>query len=293
MRFLFVDQILKNDKPSYIAGVKHICSDDPLIGQAEGKYAFIPSLIGETIGQLAAWKVMHTQGFRGRPVAGMVAEVKIYRPAYLGESLFLEAFIDALDEIAVEYHGQASVNGELVLEIQGAIGPILPMQDFIDSNLVERQYQEIDRPYTGELSSYFASLATLPLPVGEVNLCCLNFDAMLSLKPTESCRAFKKISRAAPYFADHFPHKPVLPLTVLLECCANLAQDFLQASAWASRYRLSQMQRIKMSEFVQPGDVVETELLIKKQAPGLLILHLRSFIQQQRVCVVDFVYSEV
>lgn len=293
MRFLFVDQILKNDKSTYIAGVKHICSDDPLICHAEGQYAFIPSLIGETIGQLAAWKVMHAQGFRGRPVAGMVALVNIHRPAYLGETLFLEAFIDALDDIAVEYHGQASVNGELVLDIQGAIGPILPMQDFIDPKLVECQYQEIDRPYIGEITGFFQSLVTLPLPDRGGRICGLHFDAMLSLKPAESCRAFKKISRSAPYFADHFPHKPVLPLTVLLECCANLAMDFLQASAWSSRYRLTQMQRIKMSEFVQPGDVIETELLIKKQEPGLLILHLRSFVQEQRVCVVDFVYSEV
>jgi 3-hydroxymyristoyl/3-hydroxydecanoyl-(acyl carrier protein) dehydratase len=113
------------------------------------------------------------------------------------------------------------------------------------------------------------------------------------MNPGQSCRAFKKISRAAPYFADHFPHKPVLPLTLLLEFCSNLAQDFMQASAWSQNYRLVTMQRIKMSDFVQPGDVVETEVLVKKQEEGRLILHFRSFVLQKRVCVVDFVYSEV
>ena len=116
MRFLFVDQILKRNHPRHIAGLKHITLDDPFLCKSKdgSSLCFIPSLIGEAIGQLAAWQVMHEQEFKRRPVAGVVAQACMHKPALLGDTLFLECEIDALDEVAVEYHGQASVNGELV-----------------------------------------------------------------------------------------------------------------------------------------------------------------------------------
>jgi len=46
-----------------------------------------------------------------------------------------------------------------------------------------------------------------------------------------------------------------------------------------------------MSDFVQPGDVIKTELLVKKKSEDALVLHLRSFLPNKRVCVVDLVYQ--
>lgn len=287
MRFLFVDQILSRDQDNYIAGLKHITLDDPLI-----RGEMVPSLIGETIGQLAAWKVMHAQSFERRPVAGVVSEVKIYRPAWAGESLFLEAFIEALDEVAVQYRGQAWIKDELVFEIVGAIGPMLPMQDFIAHDVVRLQFAQIDRPCVGEPRAFLQGYESLPSLKTDVTNTHFCFDGVLSLAPGHSCRAFKKISSSAPYLSDHFPHKPVLPLTVLLACCSDLAALFLQASDWSTRYQLACMQKIKMSEFVEPGDVVETEICIKQQRPGTLILQLRTYVLDKRVCVVDLVFSE-
>jgi 3-hydroxymyristoyl/3-hydroxydecanoyl-(acyl carrier protein) dehydratase len=293
MRFLFVDQILKRNHPRHIAGLKHITIDDPyLCNYKDGSsLCFMPSLIGETIGQLAAWQVMHEQEFKRRPVAGVVAQACIYKPAFVGDTLFIECEIDAVDEVAVEYHGQASVNGELVFKVDGAIGPMLPMQQFIDEAVVRQQFQEINRPIEDDLPAYINRFAEFSRPVVDKPSYRLQFDGLVSMLPGESCRAFKKITRAAIYLADHFPNKPVLPLTVLLECKSHLAQTFLQESAWKSNYQLVRMERIKMSEFVEPGDVIETELVVKKRKDSELVLHCRSYVGQKRVCVVDLVYQ--
>lgn len=292
MRFLFVDQILKRNKPRYIAGLKHITSDDFFLcaSPEPNRLCFIPTLIGETIGQLAAWQVMHEQAFQRRPVAGVVAQASMYKPAYVGDTLFLECEIDALDEVAVQYHGRATVNGELVFSVDGAIGPMLPMSQFIDESLVRQQFQEIDRPIQGELDSYIQLISDFSAPSNQGKIYPMMFDGMLTMNPQESCRAFKKISRCAAYFADHFPNKPVLPLTLLLECHRQLGFVFLEQSSW-QHFHLIRMERIKMSEFVQPGEVVETELMVKKYSETELVLHCRTFVQQKRVCVVDLVFQ--
>ena len=296
MRFLFVDQILKRDHPNQIVGLKHITPEDPfLCRDGEGdSLCFIPSLIGETIGQLAAWLVMHDQHFTRRPVAGVVSQACMYQPAYVGDTLLLECEIDAVDEVAVEYHGHAKVNGNVVFSVDGAIGPMLPMQQFIDESQVRQQFLEIDRPIDESIEEYLAQLPAYPNVAHIGRECLMQFDSVLSMEPQKSCRAVKKVTRAAPYFADHFPNKPVLPLTVLLEFIRQLAKDFMQASGWQHQYRLIRMERIKMSEFIQPGDCVVSELLVKKVSDSALVLHIRSFVHQKRVCVVELIYqSEV
>lgn len=292
MRFLFVDQILKRNTPRHISGLKHLSYDDPFLCHSpDGQgLCFIPSLIGETIGQLAAWQVMHEQNFVRRPVAGVVARASMLKPAYVGDTLFLECEIDALDEVAVQYHGQASVNGDLVFKVEGAIGPMLPMSDFIDEALVRQQFQEINRPIEGDVSTYIQQISQLPRPEKLGSVYPMHFDGILAMNHQESCRAYKKISRASGYFADHFPNKPVLPLTVLLECHRQLALEFLQVSSWGD-YRLVSMERIKMSDFVQPGEVIETELKVKSHSETQLVLHCRTYAQQKRVCVVDLVFQ--
>jgi 3-hydroxymyristoyl/3-hydroxydecanoyl-(acyl carrier protein) dehydratase len=288
MRFLFVDQILSRPSARQITGVKHITPDDPFLCRMPNSdtLCFVPSLIGETIGQLAAWAVMLEKNFDYRPVAGVVAEAEMLKPAYLGQTLFLSCEVDALDDVAVQYHGSASANGEEIFRVKGAIGPLLPMRDFISRETVLAQFAEIDRPFS--IENMMPDLA-----ISEINsvIYPLQFDALTEMLPQQSCRAIKKISRSAAYFADHFPNKPVLPLTVLLECKRRLAESFLLASNWFDDYELINMQRIKMSDFVQPGAVIQTELLIKKQSETELVLHFRTYQDNRRVCVCDLVYK--
>jgi 3-hydroxymyristoyl/3-hydroxydecanoyl-(acyl carrier protein) dehydratase len=291
MRFLFVDQILSRPSARQITGVKHITPDDPFLCRMPNSdtLCFVPSLIGETIGQLAAWAVMQEKNFDYRPVAGVVAEAEMLKPAYLGQTLFLSCEIDAIDDVAVQYHGSASINDEVIFRVKGAIGPLLPMQDFISRDLVMAQFAEIDRPTSIEnLLEYAPDIAFTEISPA---VYLLQFDAVLDMQPEKSCRAIKKISRSAAYFADHFPNKPVLPLTVLLECKRRLAESFLLASNWFDDYELVNMQRIKMSDFVQPGAVIQTELLIKKQSETELVLHFRTYQDNRRVCVCDLVYK--
>lgn len=294
MRFLFVDRIVESSPGQWIRGIKHVTKEDTFLTVDEqGRPCFIPSLIGETLGQLAAWNIMHHLKFTHRPVAGIVASASMHRPAYLGETLLLESFIEHLNDSAMHYHSIARVGEELIFKVEGALGPILPMDDFIALNEVKQQFDEINHP--GDWS--VVSTESVPLSHhelilnSELPLMHMTFDRIIDSQPGVSLTAEKRITRAAPYFADHFPKKPVLPLTVLLECKLNLAHQFIKQAGYSEPYMIKAFRKIKMNDFVQPGDVLQCHVTVKQHTEEELILAYRSDVSGKRVCVVDVVLS--
>ncbi len=289
MRFLLVDQITDSIPGERIHGLKHVTADDfYLLPQADGHWCFMPSLIGETLGQLAAWNVMQYKDFRLRPVAGVVGKVHIYRPVMLGETLHLQADLERLDDTAVLYNARASVNGENVFTIESALGPLLPMEDFIDPEQAKAQYNEIYR--LCDVQDTPDIKYTVERRPGMV---CATpaYDQLLEFTPGESMKMAKLISRQAPFFPDHFPRKPVLPMTVLLECGLSMAKDFLEKSAFQESWRLIRIQRVKMNEFVHPGDSLQTELRVKSYSEGELVLIFKTEMRGKRVCVMEAIFS--
>jgi 3-hydroxymyristoyl/3-hydroxydecanoyl-(acyl carrier protein) dehydratase len=291
MRFLFVDRILQLSPGKLARGLKHVTREDAyLCSDDSGRLCFVPSLIGETLGQLAAWSVMAANNFSLRPVAGVVASAHLYRPAYVGETLLLESVIESLDEKAVQYHSIARIGNEIIFSIEGALGPLLPMQDFINSELIRSQFKEINRP--GDWPPL--NEIELNLEIGDKGTSAMVaapmlFDRILNSEPGLSLIAEKRITRAASYFPDHFPNKPVLPLTVLLESKLNLAREFLDRASLTQCYQVSELRKIKMNEFVYPGDVLVCQVKVKQQDERQLVLSYRSEVEGKRVCVLEVV----
>lgn len=289
MRFLFVDRIVELSPGVLIRGVKHVTNDDAYVTTDEKGFAcFVPSLVGETLGQLAAWNVMQHNNFTMRPVAGIAASAKVFRPAYVGETILLESFIDSLDEKMVHYHSVARVGSEVIFTLDNALGPCLPMQDFISEQEIRSQFAEIYRPGNWE---FYQSLQPLNEAQRKTSLAApsMTFDNILESIPGERLVAEKKVSLAAPYFKDHFPLKPVLPLTVLLECNSNLAHTFVAQAGYKQQYWVQEMRKIKMISFVQPGDVLVSYIEIKEQTDDQLILKFRTEVEGKRIAVVEMV----
>ena len=292
MRFLFVDRIIQLVSGELTRGIKHVTRDDAYLTEdRQGRACFIPSLIGETLGQLAAWNVMHHNGFTLRPVAGVVNSVHLYRPAYVGDTLLLESFIDVLDEAAVQYHSVARVGEEVIFTIDGALGPLLPCADFIDGQEIRRQFAEIYHPGDWD---FYNTLPTKAMNCALDKSCVsprvpMMFDRILSSEPGVNLVAEKKITHAASYFSDHFPLKPVLPMTVLLECKVNLAQEFIARSGYLGIYQVKELRKIKMNEFILPGAIILCYVKIKQKNAEELVLTFRSEVEGKRVCVVEMV----
>ena len=293
MRFLFVDRITALTPGLTTQGLKHVTHEDYYLqADANDEWCFTPSLFGEPLGQLAAWNVMSTRDFSVRPVAGIVASAVFHRPARVGETLLLEATIDHLDEAAVLYHGEVRVGDEVVFRLDGALGPLLPMAQFIDEAVVRRQFAEINRP--GEWPPDATRLSTDALP--RTRLHCAHapamvFDECVAYEPGVRLTARKAVTRAASYFADHFPHKPVLPMSVLIECFIDLAHELLTRSGIVLECVSKTLRRMKMTDFIYPGDVLEGSVTLKRQDAHEVAVMCRAEVNGKRIGLLEIIFA--
>jgi len=76
-------------------------------------------------------------------------------------------------------------------------------------------------------------------------------------------RGTKWLDPKLPFFADHFPGKPMMPAVLLIECAAQTAGALwasLLGSATPVRFVLAQVLQFKILRSVLPGEKIETEV---------------------------------
>lgn len=228
---------------------------------------------------------MHHNQFSKRPVAGIVSKASFSRPVYPGETLFLDSTIESLSDDSVAYHSEGLVGDEKVFHIESALGPMMPMDSLISEHDARQQFEEIYHP--GEFTVTETNHSNVITSDIQPSI-QFQYDQILSVEPGVSIKALKRVTRAAPWFPDHFPNKPVLPLTVLIESTMNLAREFLKYSEFGQvAFEPIEIRRVKMNEFVTPGDEVVTLLKVKQYDDETLVLSGRCEVRGKRVCVLE------
>ena len=226
--FSFVDRITASDAQGHARGVYTIPAGLP---------TFPASLVAEATGQLAAWIAMERVGFRRRPVAALAGETRFHAIASPGDTLDLAVDIEACDEESISYSGRASVDGRLVLELLDCLGPMLDVAEFDDPAALAADHALLAGP--GAPCGRFQGVAAPPL-VDTAHAAGRRLDAKLS------------VPAAAPFFADHFPRRPVFPATLMLDAQLRLAQR-VAAEAAAAPVRLDRITNVKVRSFTPPG----------------------------------------
>lgn len=291
--FLFVDRILELEPGKRTLGVTRVTPERAL-PRAGGSSELPSCLVGEALGQLCAWNAMQSLDFAVRPVAGLVGRVDILGSASEGDTILLESTIDSLSEEAVSYHAVATVAGRTILTLEDALGPMLPMEEFIGGEEIREQLGAIHRPGTLEeaLGEPAPSVRVAPVPLED-----LRFDRILSREKGCEISAEKAIGASAPYLRDHFPRKPVFPLSLLLECLLDLGGELLGETVGDARavLRPASLRNVKMSQFVPPGDTITARLQVKELSARSARLSFRCEVEGRRVCLgqAEFAAAEV
>ncbi len=212
---------------------------------------FSPSLVGEAVGQLAAWAAMSAANFQRRPVAGLAGAIDLLGPVRPGQTVELSAELESIDDEAVAYRGEARVDGTPVIRLHDCVGPMIPVVDFDDPQALRDRFALLCGP--GAAPGGFQGLPGFALEQadGEKGRCR---------------RASFQVPPSAALFEDHFPRRPVFPGSLLmhlnLQLAATLAQEILPASpgVWALRT----ISDVKLRTFIPPGERLECEAKVQE-----------------------------
>jgi len=207
--------------------------------------AFPSCLVAEAVGQLAAWVAMEKVAFRGRPVAALANETTFHGTVRPGDRLELAVEIESCDDEAVAYAGWASVGGTRVIELKDCLGPMLPVAEFDAPQALAGRLELLRGP--GAAPGRFHGVAAPRIVAGES-------------ASADVVNATLHVPASAPFFADHFPRRPVFPATLLLDAQIGLAARLARPGAVPAR-----MTHVKMRSFIAPGQVLQIEA---KRAPA-------------------------
>jgi len=209
--------------------------------------SFPASLVAEAVGQLAAWAAMAALDFKSRPVAGLAASIELLSPVHPGQVLELAADLETVDTEAVAYGGTAHVGGVPALRLQHCVGPMLPLAEFDDPQALRARF------------ALLQDGGAVPGAFGGVPFFALDRTGG---EAGQWLRATLHVPTSAPFFADHFPRRPVFPGALLMNSNLELAAALtaqLPPPATGGRWRLCGMADVKLRAFTPPGEMLEIE----------------------------------
>jgi 3-hydroxymyristoyl/3-hydroxydecanoyl-(acyl carrier protein) dehydratase len=220
---------------------------------------FPSSLVAEATGQLAAWVAMKHIGFRGRPVAALANETRFLGDPRPGQTLELAVEIEHCDDEAVAYRGEARADGAPLLELVDCLGPMLPCAEFDAPEALAERFELLCNE--GAAPGRFHGIIPLRFVSGETI-------------PGEKATATLFVPASAPFFADHFPRRPVFPATLLIDQLIRLALSLASTDEhWpaGAHVRPVRMTHVKVRSFMPPGSVLElsAEMQPAPSKPGV------------------------
>ena len=216
--------------------------------------AFPAALVAEAVGQLAAWAAMDRIDFRGRPVAGLATETRFLGDAKPGDTLTLTVDLTDCDDEAVAYDGHASVDGRPIIELVDCLGPMLPVTDFDDPAALRERLALLRG--RGARPGSFGGIPELPV---HVTHCVTGAEV----------RATLDVPADAPFFADHFPRRPVFPATLLLDTMMRLALDTAHDAPASAHARPLRVTHVKMRSFIVPSQRLDIAVELAPPSGGV------------------------
>jgi len=244
-----------------------------------GLAAFPSCLVAEAVGQLAAWVAMARVEFRGRPVAALANETRFHGDVAPGNVLGLAVEIDSCDDEAVAYAGRATSGGALAIELLDCLAPMLPAAEFDSPEELAARFELLRGPGAPPGRFHGVPMAQIVRGAGVAG---------------ESLAAVLHVPATAPFFADHFPRRPVYPATLLLDAQIGLALQLATeapdrpAGTQAVPVRMT---HVKIRSFTAPGDVLALDARRASTGGGTGQVMLRARLNDKTVATARLEYA--
>jgi 3-hydroxymyristoyl/3-hydroxydecanoyl-(acyl carrier protein) dehydratase len=144
------------------------------------------------------------------------------------------------------------------------VGPMLPLEEFDASDALKKRFDLL-------CGAGAAAGAFKQLPAVEFQ--------QTGAQPGQWLKASLTVPKSAPFFADHFPRRPVFPGSLLmqaqLQLAASLAAEIptpTPGRAWHLRTVLD----MKLRTFIPPGESLELEVKLSERSNAHAVLGLEA-----------------
>ncbi len=120
----------------------------------------------------------------------------------------------------------------------------------------------------------------------------LLIDRVLSYKKNESLVAIKNVTANEPYFAGHFPIKPVMPGVLIIESLAQAAGILIVRSLDLPEYHkdiyfFAGVDNARFKRVVEPGDQLKLEITVLKARRDLWKFQATASVEGEVACTAE------
>jgi 3-hydroxymyristoyl/3-hydroxydecanoyl-(acyl carrier protein) dehydratase len=265
--FSFVDKIT-DLKPG-----KEIRGDFSIPDHVHG---FPSALVGEAIGQLAAWAAMEVVDFSCRPVAALAGQISFMAAVRPGDVLELAADLESCDRDRVFYSGAAYVNGRPVMALHDCMAPMLPQEEFDDTDKIRGHYERLTT--TGAEQGRLLRVPRLETSGTTGN-------------PGHWREGELHVPSVADFFCDHFPRKPVLPATLLIDSLCRLTESLLLQPCATGQEEpvlaITALHQAKIRSWIAPGQCIRLRSELADPGSRRGSVKMSAFSGEEKVATVS------
>jgi len=120
----------------------------------------------------------------------------------------------------------------------------------------------------------------------------LLIDRVVDFKPNDYLVALKNVTFNEPYFAGHFPVRPVMPGVLIVEAMAQATGLLAMQSrpdevGEKALYYLAGIDKARFKRTVEPGDQLTLDVRLKKVRRGVWLFNGEARVDGQVVATAD------
>jgi len=121
-------------------------------------------------------------------------------------------------------------------------------------------------------------------------------DRVLELVPGQSIRALKNVTYNEPFFAGHFPHRPVMPGVMIIEALAQTAGILAFVTAGVvptedTRFYFAGIDKARFRRPVEPGDQLILSAQLERNLRGIWRLSVAASVGEAEAATAELMLA--